>query len=89
MEGVHIFGDVPPEFMTTIKQAAAGVAAARARAPAEARKASAPCHGCGRVMPAAERCAACVESGVWYCGACHVKFDGVAADMGISTGMPN
>ena len=74
--GVYASGNLPPDIAAIFRRAAAGVAAKRARAPEEARKASAPCNGCGRIMPAAERCAGCVASGSWYCRACHAKYEG-------------
>ena len=75
---VTLFG--PPEFkaaMSDIWQGAADrVAVSRANAAAEDQKTSAPCGSCGRLMPAAERCADCRANGVWFCAACHAKFEG-------------
>ena len=73
---VYASSNMPPDITAILRQAVADVAAARAHAPEEARKASAPCHGCGRIMPAAERCAGCVASGAWFCAACHARFEG-------------
>ena len=42
---------------------------------AENQKTEAPCAACGRLMPAAERCAACRASGVWYCAGCHARLE--------------
>lgn len=80
----EFFGDVSPEFRAAVESAAMRAAAARARAPEEARKASAPCYNCGRIMQAAERCAGCVTGGVWYCAACHDKLEGEASALGLT-----
>lgn len=77
---VYASANMPPEVMDVLRQVAADVITGRARAPEEARKAEAPCHACGKTMPAAERCAACVEAGVWYCARCHAEFEGDMAD---------
>ena len=67
-----------PNFMREIMAPAAGrLKGTRAKAKAENQKASAPCDACGRLMPAAERCAGCRASGVWYCAACHARFEGM------------
>ena len=55
--------------------AAEGLELDMANAEAENQKASAPCSACGRLMPAAERCAACRQNGVWFCAACHARLE--------------
>lgn len=75
---VAVFGAPDQQAMLTdaLRSAAARNATSRANAAAENQKTEAPCHGCGRPMPAAERCAACRANGVWYCDACHARFEG-------------
>lgn len=69
--------DAPRAELNAIWQAAAAdVDTCRARAHAENQKASAPCDACGRLMPAAERCADCRRNGLWYCSGCHARFEG-------------
>ena len=66
-----------PNFMREfMAPAAERLKGTRAKAKAENQKASAPCEACGRLMPAAERCAACRENGVWYCAGCHARLEG-------------
>lgn len=75
---VAVFGADGPQAMLVdaMRSAAARSQAARANAPRENQKTEAPCHGRGRLVPVAERCAGCRASGVWYCNACHAEFEG-------------
>ena len=70
----------PPEFRDAmsdmLRLAADDVAIHRLNAAAENQKTAAPCGGCGRLMPAAERCADCRANGVWFCAGCHARFEG-------------
>ena len=78
---VYLWG--PPEFRADQadiwRESAASVDARRARADAENQKTSAPCDACGRPMSAADRCADCRASGMWFCSACHTRFAAVFA----------
>ena len=65
-----------PGFVEFMAPAVSRLEANRAKAADENKKAAAPCHACGRTMPAAERCIACRENGVWYCAGCHARLEG-------------
>ena len=75
---VTVFGAAGPQaiLVDAMRSAVARSQAARSNAAAENQKTEVPCHGCGRLMPAAERCAGCRASGVWYCDAYHARFEG-------------
>ena len=67
-----------PDFMGSPMAAALSqlkFAQAPPNVEAENQKTEAPCAACGRLMPAAERCAACRASGVWYCAGCHARLE--------------
>ena len=66
--------DFMREFMVP---AAARLEVDRANATAENQKTEAPCSACGRLMPAAERCVACRQNGVWFCASCHARLEGL------------
>ena len=65
------------ELAGALETSAAWVEGRRAGAELENLKSEAPCHGCGRIMPASERCGGCRANGVWYCTACHARFEGI------------
>lgn len=80
---IAMLGDVPAEMRAMLERVVDNVAAARARAPEEALKASAPCNARGRLMLAAERCPGCVAGGAWYCRDCHARLEGEASMLGL------
>lgn len=44
--------------------------------PTEPSRTMGQCDSCGKIMQSSERCPMCRANNVWYCAACHAKFEG-------------